>query len=427
MKEDFLHYVWEFQKFYTQDIATTDGSSITISKVGEHNHNSGPDFFNAQISLGEQLWAGNVEIHIKSSDWYAHHHEEDSNYDNVILHVVWEHNTEVFRKDNSIIPALELKSIVDKNVLTNYKQLFLKKQQWINCESDFSGIDSFLIDNWMDRLYLERLKQKSLLFEEELISSNNHWEGLLFKLLCKNFGLKVNGESFFSIAQSVGFSIIKKCNNDNIEIEALLFGQAGFLEETNEEHYFNLLKDKYSFLKSKFNLENRSVIYPKYFRLRPSNFPTIRLSQLAILFSEKQSLFSRLIEAKNLEDYYSVFNISASEYWSTHYNFSISSPKNKKKLTQKFVDLLLINTIIPLKFSYAKYLGQDASEEIISLASTIPSEMNSIIKKFNQLRPIAKNSLQSQGLLQLKNEYCSNNKCLHCAIGDSILKGNNFL
>ncbi len=269
-------------------------------------------------------------------------------------------------------------------------------------------------------MYLERLHVKSLLFEEELKSSNNHWEGLLFKLLCKNFGLKVNGDAFFSIAQSIDFSIIKKCNHDKLALEALLFGQAGFFEVNKEDSYFELLKSRYLYLRHKFDLDNNSVNFPKYFRLRPSNFPTIRLSQIAVLFSEKQSLFSRIIEAKSLKDYYALFTISANEYWDSHFNFGISSTKNKKRLTQKFIDLLLINTIIPLKYSYAKYMGQDASEEIMNLASTIPSEENSIIKKFNQLVPIAKNSLQSQALLQLKNEYCIKNKCIQCAVGNSI-------
>jgi len=423
MKEDFLHYVWKFQKFYAQDLATINGCRLKIVKVGEHNQNSGPDFFNAQISIEEQLWAGNVEIHLKSSDWYAHHHEKDSNYDNVILHVVWEYDTDIFRKDNSTIPTLELKPIIDENILKNYLKLLSKKDQWINCENDFEKIDLFLFDNWLDRLYLERLQKKSLLFEKELKATNNHWEGLLFILLCKNFGLKVNGEAFYSIAKSVDFSMVKKCNNDKQEIEALLFGQAGFFDEDVEDSYFELLKSKYLYLTQKFKLDNKSVIFPKYFRLRPPNFPTIRLSQLAVLFSEKQSLFSKIIETESLDDYYSLFNISASEYWDTHYNFGVSSSKSSKKLTKKFKDLLLINTIIPLKFSYAKYLGKDASEEIISLASSITSEENSIIKKFKQLRSIADNSLQSQALLQLKNEYCDKNKCLQCANGNSILKG----
>jgi len=422
MKEDFLHYVWKFQKFSTRNIKTVQGDTLKIIKTGEQNYNSGPDFLNAQVSVEAQLWAGNVEIHVNSSDWYVHNHEQDPSYDNVILHLVWEHDTEIFREDSNPIPTLELKSIVDVDILSKYQKLFSKKQKWINCENDFPEIDSFIIENWLDRLYLGRLEQKSVLIEKELKASNNHWESVLFRLLCKNFGLKVNGEAFYSIANSLDFSVVKKCSQDAIDLESLLFGQAGFFEETKESVYFVNLERKYLFFKEKFNIKNDFVIFPKFFRLRPPNFPTIRLSQLAVLFTQRHSLFSEIIATENLNDFYLLFNISANEYWDTHYNFGITSVKRQKRLTHKFIDLLLINTLIPLKFCYARYLGKDASQEIIKLAIAIPKEENTIIKKFNQLWPFTKNGLQTQALLQLKNEYCDKNKCLQCVIGNSILK-----
>jgi len=423
MKEDFLHYVWKFQKFSKQALATVKGDTLIIVETGNSNENSGPDFINSKVSIDSQLWAGTVEIHLKSSDWYAHHHEQDPNYDTVILHVVWVHDAEIFRRDNSTIPTLVLKTIVDSTVLINYQNLFSKKQKWINCENDFSEVEPFIIENWLDRLYLERLQEKSVLIEEELNSSSNHWEGLLFKLLCKNFGLKVNGESFYSISQSVDYTIIKKCYRNYFELEALLFGQAGFFEEDHEDSYFNFLKEKYTYLKSKFNLKNNEIIAPKYFRLRPVNFPTIRLSQLAVLFSEKRSLFSEIIAVKTLEDYYTIFNATASEYWETHYNFGLQSSKRKKRLTKKFIDLLLINTVIPLLFSYSKFIGKERSEELIKLATTISIEENTIIKNFNRIYPFSKNALQSQALLQLKKVYCDKKKCLQCSIGNAIIKG----
>ena len=423
MKEDFLHYVWKFQKFSKQALATVKGDTLIIVETGNSNENSGPDFINSKVSIDSQLWAGTVEIHLKSSDWYAHHHEQDPNYDTVILHVVWIHDAEIFRRDNSTIPTLVLKTIVDSTVLINYQNLFSKKQKWINCENDFSEVEPFIIENWLDRLYLERLQEKSVLIEEELNSSSNHWEGLLFKLLCKNFGLKVNGESFYSISQSVDYTIIKKCYRNYFELEALLFGQAGFFEEDHEDSYFNFLKEKYTYLKSKFNLKNNEIIAPKYFRLRPVNFPTIRLSQLAVLFSEKRSLFSEIIAVKTLEDYYTIFNATASEYWETHYNFGLQSSKRKKRLTKKFIDLLLINTVIPLLFSYSKFIGKERSEELIKLATTISIEENTIIKNFNRIYPFSKNALQSQALLQLKKVYCDKKKCLQCSIGNAIIKG----
>ena len=422
MKEDFLHYVWKFQKFSTQNLNTSEGDSIIIEKVGDHNHNSGPDFFNSKLSINHQLWAGNVEIHIKSSDWFAHRHEEDAAYDNVILHVVWEHDGEVFRKDNSVIPTLELKGVVDKNVLDNYRKLTSKQQQWIPCENEFATSDNFVFENWLERLYLERLEQKSAIIKTELKASKNDWEGLLFRLLCKNFGLKVNGDSFFSLAKSLDFTIVKKCGADTKKMEALLFGQAGLLEEQKEDSYFESLKLEYDYLKHKYKLSNSNVLVPKYFRLRPPNFPTIRLSQLASLYHQKQSLFSELLKVNSLNEYYELFDISASEYWNTHYNFGVESSKRKKKLTKKFIDLLLINTVIPLLFSYGKEIGKENSEALLKLASTITSEENSIIEKFNELRLSSKNSLQSQALLQLKNEYCTKKRCLQCAIGNAILK-----
>jgi len=336
--------------------------------------------------------------------------------------VVWEHDGDVFRKDNSVIPTLELKGIVDKNVLDNYRKLTTKKQQWIPCENEFTTIDDFVFNNWLERLYLERLENKSIIFETELKNSKNDWEGLLFRLLCKNFGLKVNGASFYSVAKSLDFSIIKKCSSDTKKLEALLFGQAGLLEEQKEDPYFESLKLEYDYLKHKYKLSNINVLFPKYFRLRPPNFPTIRLSQLASLYFQKQSLFSEIVKAKTMEDFYQLFDVSASNYWNSHYNFGVASSKRKKRLTKKFIDLLLINTVFPLLFSYGKALGKDNSEVLLKLASTIASEENNIIKKFNDLRISSKNSLQSQALLQLKNEYCTKKRCLQCAIGNAILK-----
>ncbi len=422
MKEDFLHYLWKFQKFSNKNLITTNNESILVEKVGEHNLNSGPDFFNSKLSINHQLWAGNVEIHLKSSDWFAHRHEEDFAYDNVILHVVWEHDGEVYRKDNSVIPTLELKGIVDKNVLENYRKLTSKQQQWIPCENEFATVDDFVFENWLERLYLERLEQKSALIKTELKESKNDWEGLLFRLLCKNFGLKVNGEPFYSLAKSIDFSIIKKCSSDFKKLEALLFGQSGLLEDEKEDSYFESLKFEYDYLKHKYKLSNSNVLIPKYFRLRPPNFPTIRLSQLASLYHQKHSLFSEIVKANSLNEFCKLFDVSASEYWNTHYNFGVASTKRKKRLTNKFIDLLLINTVIPLLFSYGEEIGKDNSEALLKLASTIASEENSIIKKFNKLRSSSENSLQSQALLQLKNEYCNKKRCLQCAIGNAILK-----
>ncbi|WNH11549.1 DUF2851 family protein [Thalassobellus suaedae] len=424
MQEDFLHYIWKHKKFLTANLKTETEESVFITSVGQHNLNAGPDFFNAQLKIGNQVWAGNVEIHVKSSDWFLHNHEKDEAYDNVILHVVWEHDTEVFRKDNTVISTLVLKNILESSILYNYKSLFRKQNKWINCENDFASIDSFILNNWMERLYFERLQRKAETIEVLLKDSKNDWEAVLFKMLTKNFGLKVNGESFFSIAQSIDFSIIRKTQSKQETLEALLFGQAGLLEQDFQNGYYLNLVKEYRFLKQKFILENKQVLPLYFFRLRPLNFPTIRLSQLASLYNTHQNLFSKIIETSDLDDFYDLFKVLTSVFWETHYTFQKESKASKKILSKSFIDLLLINTILPIKFCYAKHKGEEVDTNIIKIASAITSEKNSIIDAFNNLKKISKSSLESQALIQLKTEYCNKNKCLKCAIGNTLISRN---
>ena len=426
MNEDFLHFLWKKQLLGTDLLLGTQKEKIRILDPGEMNNDAGPDFFNAQIKIGEQLWAGNVEIHIKSSDWFLHNHEQDKAYDNVILHVVWEHDTDVYRKDNTTIATLVLKDLVNKEVLNNYEKLFLipiaiGTNKWINCEHDFKEVDNFILNNWLERLYIERLERKAKAIEVLLKESKNDWEAVLFKMLAKNFGLKVNGESFFSLAQSIDFSIIRKTQSKQHVLEALLFGQAGLLEFDIEDGYYLSLVNEYKFLTQKFNLKNTQVLPIQFFRLRPANFPTIRLSQLASLYNVKQNLFSKIIKTEDLNEFYDLFEVATPEFWNTHYTFQKESKASKKRVTKSFVDLLLINTILPIKFCYAKHQGVEVDISILKIANAMTSERNSIIDAFNNLKTVSKSSLDSQALIQLKTEYCDKNKCLQCAIGYSLL------
>lgn len=421
VQEDFLHYIWKHKKFNQTDLKTVSQEPIQITATGTHNLNAGPDFFNAQLRIEEQLWAGNVEIHIKSSDWFLHNHEQDRAYDNVILHVVWEHDAEVFRKDNSVIPTLELKDYVSPSALKSYTTLFNRNKNWINCENDFSVIDDFTISNWLERLYFERLERKSQELLSLLEASKNNWEAVLFKMLAKNFGLKVNGDAFFSMANSFDFSVLRKSQSKLNQLEALLFGQSGLLEDAIEEPYYQSLQKDYQFLKQKFNLKNELVVSPSFFRLRPNNFPTIRLSQLANLFHQHQNLFSKVIEAKSTDAIHQLFSVETSGFWNTHYTFSKVSKGNKKRVSKSFINLLIINTIVPLKFSYAKSQGKSIDSEIIEFIESLPSEKNGIVDKFNALKKIGSNALYSQALIQLKTEYCDKNRCLKCAVGNKLL------
>ncbi len=422
MKEDFLHYIWKHKLVALKQLKTTQKESIQLLNSGEHNHNTGPDFFNAQLKIGNQLWAGNVEIHIKSSDWYIHGHEKDDNYDTVVLHVVWENDIEVYRKDNSPIPTLELKKFIDKKVLTNYQKLFSVPQKWINCEHNIDIIDAFSLNNWLERLYIERLEQKSTLIQKLLDVSKNDWEAVLFKMLAKSFGLKVNGDAFLSLANSVDFSIIRKEKHNLKSIEALLFGLAGLLNDTIEDGYYQELQKEYNYLLKKYQLESPVKSQIQFFRLRPNNFPTIRIAQLATLLYQYQNLFSKVIAITKLEELYELFDISMPNYWKEHYSFTSISKKSNKKLSKPFIDLILINTIIPLQFMYLQQNHKLNEERLLHVVKQIKPEKNAVIDKFNALKIASKSALESQALLQLKNEYCTKQRCLQCVIGNSILR-----
>jgi Protein of unknown function (DUF2851) len=421
MKEDFLHYLWKFKKFDISDLKTTTGESLAIINSGQYTQLAGPDFFNAQIEINSQKWAGNVEIHIKSSDWYVHNHEKDVNYDSVILHVVWEHDTEIFRKDNSEIPVLEIKKYVSTSVLDNYQALLTQKS-WIFCEKQIALTPDFILKNWQERLFFERLERKSKPIQDLAIETNNDWEAVLFLLLAKNFGLNTNGEIFMKIAQSFPYNIFRKESFEVENLEAILFGNSGLLDIEKEDNYYKDLKFRYFYLLHKYQIEKNVSEPVQFFKHRPDNFPTIRLSQLANLYHKQQNLFSKIIQLSDVKDLYAIFDISVSEYWKTHYQFDKESPKKAKALSKSFIDLLLINTIIPLQFAFAKSLGKEISEDLIASLSQIAPENNAIIDKFNSFGIKSKNAFDSQSLLQLKNEYCSKSRCLDCAIGIDLMK-----
>lgn len=421
MKEDFLHYLWKFKNFDTLNLKTTKGEVVTIIHVGFHLKQAGPDFFNAQIIIGNQKWAGSVEMHLKSSDWYVHHHEQDSAYDNVILHVVWEHDIDVFRKDNSVIPVLELNNYVSSKTIDNYQSLRVTKS-WLFCENRLANFDEFLLRNWQERLFFERLERKSKSISNLLTQSNSDWEEVLFVLLARNFGLNTNGEQFFELAKSIPFSIIRKESSEQINIEALFFGNAGLLDSEKQDEYYKELHFRYYYLLQKYQL-NKPILPPvQFFRHRPDNFPTIRLSQLANLYHHHYNLFSKIISSNSVESIYALFEVSATSYWLDHYQFDKVSPNKRKMLSKSFVDLLIINTIVPFQFAYAQSQGKENSDYLIQLLHEIAPEKNAVVDKFKFFGINATNAFETQSLLQLKNEYCNYGKCMNCAIGIESIK-----
>ncbi|MDP2089909.1 MAG: DUF2851 family protein [Flavobacteriaceae bacterium] len=422
MNEKVLHFIWKYQLFSDISLETTQNESLIILNAGLLNDNSGPDFLTASVRINDQLWVGNVEIHQKSSDWYLHNHHIDEHYKAVILHVVWEHDREVFNPHQQIIPTFELSKFVKSDFLKRYTGFNSNNPKWILCENELKNISKFTLQNWMEVLFLERLERKSVEINQLLLNYKNDWEAVLWVLLCKNFGAKINSEAFLQLAQSVDFQIIRKEKNNLLVLEALLFGQAGFLINDIEDAYYQKLQNEYQYLISKYSLTTLSSSTFHFFRLRPLNFPTIRIAQLAGVIYATQSLFSKLMETTTKDEIYAVFTTQTSAYWDTHYTFGKESKSNKKRISKAFVDTLMINTVIPLKFAYSTKKGTELIEHLLELMESVKAEKNAIIDKFSQFGIIAVNAIQTQSMLELKNEYCLKIRCLDCSIGNEILR-----
>jgi hypothetical protein len=421
MKEEFLHYVWQYKKFELSNLTTVAGESVVVRTVGSYLQQAGPDFFNAQLVIGGQRWAGNVEMHLKSSDWYLHQHELDPNYDTVILHVVWEHDVDVYRKDNTVLPVLELKHYVTEETLSNYYDLTVPKT-WIYCEQQLAQLDSFVWKNWSERVFFERLEQKAVLIQKLLRDSSSDWEAVLFWLLAKNFGLNTNGDSFLRVAQSIPFSVVRKESHDLLSLEALFLGSAGLIPAAGEDVYTQSVHARYVYLCHKYQLVPLAYVSMAFFQHRPDNFPTIRFVQLAGLYYQQRQLFEAVLQVRTRNDATALFRVSVSEYWQTHYQFDVRSVMKRKALSTSFVDLLLINTLVPLRFAYAQSMGNPLEEQLVELMQSIPAEKNIIIEKFATFGIRAQHAFESQSLLQLKQVYCAYGKCLGCGIGLQLLK-----
>lgn len=424
MREDLLHYVWKNQKFQKTNLKTTTGELLEVIDAGHYNTSSGPDFFNTRICISEQEWAGNLEVHIRSSDWYVHGHEKDTNYNNVILHVVWEDDVDVFRKDGSIIPTLQLCDYVHKTLLDSYRDFVDNtKYKFINCEKDASSIDDVFWRQWQERLFVERLERKSTHIALLLQKTKNDWEVVLFMLLVKTFGLNKNGEAFLSMAEHLDGALIRKASKTVLHLESLFFGLAGFLSENQiEDEYYQKLKGEFEFLRNKFQIADHVGPKPIFFGLRPANFPTIRISQLANAYGKSPNLFGRLMEANTVNAFFELFNVAASPYWDNHFTFGKISKKRSKTLSKSFVHLVLINAVIPLKFSYFKYQGSTEVDGLLDVMNGLAAEKNRIVDKYTAIGISSKTAFESQAKLQLYQEYCTQNRCLQCHIGAALLK-----
>ena len=422
MQEDFLHYVWQFQKVSTQTLLLEEKEPLQVIQVGLHNTEvSGPDFLNATLLINTIKWVGHVEVHLKSSDWNVHKHQLDPAYNAVILHVVWEHDCTVFRQDGSKLPTLVLSEWVSKPFLEKYTKWQLRKSSFLLCKPEIHKVDSTLFNAYKERLFISRLESKTSQVLQLLEYTKGDWEAVLFMSLASALGAKINTESFLSIAQSVSFKIVRKIHNKPCHLEALLLGQAGLLKRPLKDSYQEQLHETYTYLAGKFSLNQDGVIAPKFFRLRPSSFPTIRLSQLAEMY-KRASFFELLMQANTFQDICKLFKVPASTYWHTHYVFGKESTFREKVLTNTRIALLVLNAILPIKMAYQKEMGKPFFDNILALADTLPPEKNKYLSTFIDSGIKVANAKESQALIELYKHYCLEKKCLQCSIGHQILK-----
>ena len=417
MTERLLQYIWQFQYFNRSDLVTDEGEQLQIIHPGTINSNQGPDFTDAKIKINNTVWAGSIEIHINTSDWKNHKHSGDKNYRNVILHVVWQHDVHL----NLPCSTLILQDKVPKLLLNKYDEL-MNDNNFIACEKHIRQINTLTWQSWKERLLIERLEKRTQLIFDQLQKNNNHWEETFWCLLAKNLGVKLNSVAFERIAQSVSINILAKHKDQIHQLEALLFGQAGLLEEVFTEDYPILLQKEYRFLKNKYNLQKieGAIIF---LRMRPSNFPTVRLAQLAMLVHKSLHLFSKIKEAENVKSIKQLLEIVANDYWHYHYVFAETSAFKKKKLGDQMIENILINTVVPILFAYGHYHHENIyKDKALQWLEDIKAEKNSITKGFELLQVENKTAFDSQALIQLKNEYCNKKRCLDCSVGNKLIR-----
>jgi hypothetical protein len=416
MTERLLQYIWQFQHFNNSQLQTTDAQPIQVIQPGSFNTNQGPDFLNAKIKIADTLWAGSIEIHINTSDWQQHNHSNDKNYNNVILHVVWNDDLDLHLP----FPALELQNRVSKLMLLKYDELMHGKQ-FIPCEDQIQQVNTIIISTWKERLLIERLQQKTIYIESLLQQNNYHWEETFWWMLARNFGIMINSDAFEKMAQSIPVNLLAKHKQQLQQLEALLMGQAGLLEKDFKEDYPAMLQKEYRFLKKKYRLNQiHSQIY--FLRMRPANFPSIRLAQLAALIHQSEHLFSCIKETVNFSDLLKLFNVTANDYWHYHYLFDETSAFKKKILGKQMVQNILINTIVPVLYAYGFFnKNEQYKNKALQWMGMVAAESNSITKGYEILGMENKTAFDSQAWIQLKNEYCDKKRCLQCAIGNKIL------
>lgn len=420
--EDFLHYLWQFKLFDLDSLQTVDAMPIQILKAGLPNKDSGPDFLNSKLHIGDTIWVGQVEIHLKSSDWLLHKHQLDAGYNNVILHVVFEHDKDVHTQEGRLLPTLELKGRIPDKLATNYQNL-LRNNNYFPCEKQIASIDTFVVDGFLSRVLVERYLQKSNELFDTLRQLNGNWDETFYHYIAKNFGFKVNALPMQMLAQRIPQQWFAKLKNNSLQIEALLFGQAGMLSGNFDEDYPKTLQNEYRYLQKKHQLVALEPGLWKFLRMRPQNFPSLRLAQFAALIVKSNHLFSKVLELESSAELKNLFvDLPVHPFWSNHYHFHKTSANKSSQLGKSSIDNILINTVVLFLFAYAQYTSQEEYQHrAFRLLEHISAEQNSLLAHYADAGLKIENAYQSQAILELHKYYCLPKRCLSCGIGLKIL------
>ncbi|TDS12255.1 DUF2851 family protein [Sphingobacterium paludis] len=421
--EELLHFIWQFRLFNQLELYSTDGEEIKIDLVGEINRDAGPDFLYAQVYIAGQFWFGHVELHVNGADWFKHQHNKDAAYNTVVLHVVYTNAVQTYRQDGTRIPCLCIGELLSPSLLVNYQEIMCN-MSWIPCEKHLRGISPLIKRNMLERLLVERLEDKFSRIKELMLETNDNWERILFILLARSFGSKVNADVFMQFARLIDLNIIRRYQNDPFKTDAIFFGQAGFLGNAVDDDYLRRLRGEYQYLKGLHGLDQLQAFEWKFLRMRPANFPTFRLAQLAAMYCAKPYLFEEILRCSSVDELFQLLQqYPINEYWKNHYRFTKCTAPHTVALSHRFRSHLVINAFAPVVFAFAKAMGLEALQHsALSWLESLGAEDNAVVRLYHDRGYSAESAADSQGLLLLKKKYCDQKRCLSCMLGLSILK-----
>ena len=422
MKEDFLHYVWQHRHYDFQNLKTTEGLDVSVVFPGYHNFDAGPDFLQAVVNIGGMRWIGSVEIHCRSSDWLRHHHQDDDKYKSVILHVVYEHDMEIPLDENEFIPTLELRGLIHRDMFIRYETL-MKMPDMLLCRSQLPKMEPLVVQNQMSGVLLERLLRRQNGFQSTLMCCQQDWNELTYRTLAISFGCKKNGTAFELLAQSLPLRIVRAHLSSRLQIYALVFGQAGQLGGGACDEYMERLSYEYDYLRYKYQLTPIGAHQWNWLRLRPQNFPPLRLAQFAQMLYETGNELSNKVLRMGMRGLRNWLSVAPDEYWQTHYMFGKESPKHASGMGDSIINSLIVNVVVPIRFSYARFSGDDdMQEEALALLERVPYEDNKTTRLFSDSAFPCLSAYDSQAQLELMDRYCSQKRCLTCSIGERIVR-----